>query len=169
MGVDASYTGVVGTDEYGRDLIEALNGKGVDTSHVHTAEGSTAVTKVEIVNGNRVFGDYIEGVMENFKLTDDDIAFLCRHDLVVSGIWGHTAGDLDKIKATGTTIVFDYSDQPNDPVVNASIAYVDYAFFGLESDDTDEVRAFMSRRYETSIAPPAVKGVQISVSTPSTK
>jgi len=143
LGIDASYTGVVGTDEYGRNLIDALNDKGVDTSHVHTAEGSTAVTKVEIVNGNRVFGDYIEGVMEDFRLTDDDITFLCRHDLVVSGIWGHTAGDLGKIKANGTTIAFDYSDQPNDPIVDASITHVDYAFFGLESDDTAEVRAFM--------------------------
>ena len=35
MGVDASYTGVVGTDECGKTMIEALNGKDVDTSHVH--------------------------------------------------------------------------------------------------------------------------------------
>ncbi len=143
MGLDASYTGAVGTDEYGARLVEALRGKGVDTSHVHVEEGSTAITKVEIVDGNRVFGDYIEGVMETFRMSDEDVAFLCGHDLVVSGIWGHTAEDLGKIKASGTPVVFDYSDQPQDPIVDASIANVDYAFFGLESEDNDEVRTFM--------------------------
>lgn len=146
MGIDASYTGVVGTDSYGKALIDALNRKGVDTSHVHVAEGSTAVTKVEVVNGNRVFGDYIEGVMEHFKLTDEDIDFLCTQDLVVSGIWGHTAQDLGKIRKHGIPIVFDYSDQPHDPIVDASISNVDYAFFGLDSDDTDEVRSFMREK-----------------------
>ena len=146
MGVDASYTGVVGTDECGKTMIEALNGKDVDTSHVHVEEGDTAKTMVEIINGNRVFGDYFEGVMENFKLSEDDIKFLCEHDLVVSGIWGHTDKDLAAIHETGTTVVFDYSDQPQDPMVDESIANVDYAFFGLESDDNEQVRAFMKEK-----------------------
>ena len=146
MGVDASYTGVVGTDECGKTMIEALNGKDVDTSHVHVEEGDTAKTMVEIINGNRVFCDYFEGVMENFKLSEDDIKFLCEHDLVVSGIWGHTDKDLAAIHETGTTVVFDYSDQPQDPMVDESIANVDYAFFGLESDDNEQVRAFMKEK-----------------------
>lgn len=144
MGVRTSYTGVVGTDEQGKVMIERLQEKGVDTSHVHIEEGSTAVTMVEIIDGNRVFGDYIEGVMEHFSLTDEDIEFLCSHDLVVSGIWGHTDKDLARIHDSGTPIVFDYSNQPEDPMVDASIGNVDYAFFGLESDDTPEVRAFMA-------------------------
>lgn len=143
MGVDSSYTGVVGTDSYGKTLVDALMAKGVDTSHVRCEQGSTAVTMVQIVDGNRVFGDYIEGVMEDFTLTDDEVEFLCGHDLVVSGIWGHADPFLERIHATGTTVVFDYSDQPQDPMVDATLAHVDYAFFGLESDDTDEVRSFM--------------------------
>lgn len=146
MGIDASYTGVVGTDEYGKTLVDALDSKGVDTSHVHVAEGSTAVTMVEIVNGNRVFGDYIEGVMEHFRLSDEDIEFLCSHDLVVSGIWGHTAEDLGKIRQSGTPVVFDYSDQPQDPIVDSSIGNVDYAFFGLDAEDSEEVRSFMREK-----------------------
>lgn len=146
MGVDASYTGAVGTDEQGKLLVDALDARGVDTSHVHVDEGPTAVTYVEIVSGNRVFGDYVEGVMEDFRLTDEDVEFLCSQDLIVSGIWGHTAEDLGKIRAHGTPIAFDYSDQPDDPIVDASIPNVDYAFFGLESDDTERIREFMKRK-----------------------
>ncbi|WP_068539341.1 fructoselysine 6-kinase [Olegusella massiliensis] len=146
MGIDASYTGVVGNDAYGKGLVDALSSKGVDVSHVHVEPGSTAITKVEIVNGNRVFGDYIEGVMEDFKVSEDDLKFLCSHDLVVSGIWGHTTDALAAIKESGTTVVFDYSDQPHDPIVDSSIANVDYAFFGLEARDTEEVRNFMREK-----------------------
>lgn len=147
MGIDASYTGVIGSDEYGRIMRESLIKKGVDISHLHINEGSTAITKVRLVNGNRVFGDYIEGVMESFAPTDEDISFLCMHDLIVSGIWGHTDKSLQKIKAQkDIPIVFDYSDQPEDPIVNASIPFVDYAFFGLEEESIENLREFMKQK-----------------------
>ena len=131
MGVDASYCGAVGTDEYGTFMLDALKGKGLDTS------------QVEIVNGNRVFGDYIEGVMEDFAPTDDDVKFFCEHDLVVSGIWGHADKAMPAVHAAGVPVVFDFSDQPQDPMVLETIPHVDYAFFGLESDDNEQVRAYM--------------------------
>ena len=143
MGVDASFTSVVGDDQWGTRMADALTGKGVDISHLHVEHGDTAVTMVEIVNGNRVFGDYIEGVMERFQLSDEDVAFICTHDLFVSGIWGHCDNRLKDIHDAGIPVVFDYSDQPQDPIVDATLAYVDYAFFGLESDDNEDVRAFM--------------------------
>ena len=154
MGIDASYTGAVGTDPEGAFLADALEAKGVDLSHLHVDEGQTAVTQVKIVNGNRVFGDYTEGVMDSFRLTEDDLAFVCGHDLFVSGIWGHTAEDLPAIKASGATVAFDFSDQPDDPMVDSALPYVDYAFFGLDADDSDEVRAFM--REKQAMGPKAV-------------
>ncbi|WP_432544381.1 fructoselysine 6-kinase [Kineococcus sp. SYSU DK002] len=145
LGVDSSYVGAVGDDAHGDLLRRALEGKGVDTSHLRVSPGSTALTQIEVVDGNRVFGEHDEGVMADFRLTADDLDFLCGHDLVVSGIWGHTAGDLAALKARGATIAFDYSDQPQDPVVDASLGDVDYAFFGLEADDGEELREFVRR------------------------
>ena len=63
LGDGISYVGAVGTDGRGAALLDALRGRGVDVSHVHVDEGSTAVTYVEHINGDRVFGDYDEGVM----------------------------------------------------------------------------------------------------------
>ena len=76
LGGGISYVGAVGTDGRGAALLDALRGRGVDVSHVHVDEGSTAVTYVEHINGDRVFGDYDEGVMARFALTEEDIAFL---------------------------------------------------------------------------------------------
>ena len=42
----------VGTDKYGKLMVELIASKGVDTTHVHFLEGNTAITHVELVNGN---------------------------------------------------------------------------------------------------------------------
>ncbi len=143
LGEEASYTGVVGDDKYGKVVIDALKGKGVDVSHVRTEHGSTAVTKVELVNGERVFGEYTEGVLANFRLSDEDVDFLCAYDMVVSGIWGNIESDLWKIKERGVPILFDFSNQPQHPIVEKAISHVDYAFFASDEGDTAELRRFM--------------------------
>ena len=94
LGGEASYTGVVGDDAYGKLMKDSIAKKGVDVSHLKVMPGSTAVTHVEIIDGERILGDYEEGVMAEFKLSEEDIEFLGSHDLVVSGIWGiEAAGD----------------------------------------------------------------------------
>ncbi|MFL0249418.1 fructoselysine 6-kinase [Clostridium neuense] len=147
LGGQASYTGVVGNDKYGQIMISALQKKGVDTSHLHVLPGNTAITHVELVNGERVLGDYEEGVLADFKLSEDDIEFICSHDIVISGLWGMIENDLYKIKAKGTLIAFDFANKYDDPVVEKAIDYVDYAFFASDDGDTDELRSFMKKMY----------------------
>ena len=67
LGGEASYTGVVGTDKYGTLMKEKITEKGVDTSHIRFEEGNTAITHVELIDGERVFGEYEEGVLADFK------------------------------------------------------------------------------------------------------
>lgn len=145
LGGHSSYTGVVGNDQYGKIMIEALRSKGVDTSHVRTLEGNTAITKVRLVDGERVFGDYDEGVLVDFKLSDSDIDFLCTHDIVVTGLWGMVENDLHKIKARGTLIAFDFATKPEGEVLEAAIGQVDYAFFSTDEGDTSKLRNLMKQ------------------------
>lgn len=143
LGQEASYTGVVGDDTYGAFVKKALMEKGIDISHVKTLHGDTAVSKIEIVNGDRVFTDYIEGVLVDFKLTKEDIDFLCSHDLVITGIWGMIEDDLSKIKEKGVPIAFDFSDQQHHLIVEKAIGSVTYAFFSDDRGDTPKLRAYM--------------------------
>ena len=69
LGGEASYTGVVGDDAYGKLMKDSIAKKGVDVSHLKVMPGSTAVTHVEIIDGERILGDYEEGVMAEFKLS----------------------------------------------------------------------------------------------------
>mgnify|MGYP002537594323 CR=1 FL=1 len=77
LGGEAAYIGPVGDDVYGQIMIETIKAKGVDTSHLRVEKGKTAVTQVELIDGERVFGDYDEGVLEKYKLTDEDIDYIC--------------------------------------------------------------------------------------------
>jgi fructoselysine 6-kinase len=145
MGGEASYTGVVGNDKYGQIMINTLREQDVDTSHVRVLPGNTAVTMVELVNGDRVLGDYYEGVMSSFKLTEEDIDFLCSHDIVVTGLWGNIENDLFKIKAKNTDIAFDFATKLNDPVIERAIYNVDYAFFSYDEGDNEFIREYMKK------------------------
>ena len=137
LGGEASYTGVVGTDESGRFMIEAIEKKGVDTSHVQGLEGNTAVSHVELLDGERVFGDYEEGVLADFKLRPEDVEFLCSHDMVATGIWGMIDGNLPEIAAKAP-VAFDFANKFASPVVTQAIPSVTYAFFSYDEESKED-------------------------------
>ena len=92
----------VGDDDYGTKLKQDLARMGVDISHVHTKHGVTAQTQVELHDNDRVFGDYTEGVMADFALSEEDYAWLAQYDIVHAAIWGHvTLGENGSIAWDG--------------------------------------------------------------------
>jgi fructoselysine 6-kinase len=141
--IRASYVGAVGDDHYGAVILNQIAAQGVDTSHVKTLPGNSAVTQVELVNGERVFGDYDPGVTASFKLDEEDIDFLAGHDIVVSALWGMVEDDLWRIKARGTAIAFDFATKLDDPVIDKAIPHVDYAFFAYDGEEEDFIRNYM--------------------------
>lgn len=148
LGGAASYTGVVGTDAYGSLMKEKIGEKGVDVSHIRFVEGNTAITHVELVGGERVFGEYEEGVLADFKLTEDEIEFLCGHDMVVTGLWGNVQNDLAAIREKGVKIAFDAATRPEDMAAQIAIPSVDYLFFASDDGDTEELRRQMKELKE---------------------
>ena len=149
LGGESSYTGVVGTDQYGKLMKEKIAEKGVDVSHIRFMEGSTAITHVELVDGERVFGEYEEGVLADFMLTYEEIDFLCSHDMVVTGLWGNVHDDLAKIQARGVKVAFDAATRPEDPAAVTAIPSVDYLFFATDDGDTPELRETMKQSKAT--------------------
>lgn len=135
LGGKSSYLGAVGNDANGEMLCAAVKAKGVDTSHVQVLPGATALSHVCRIDGERVFGDYEEGVMADFVLRDEDIEFMCRHDLVVSGRWGHAEGELHKVSACGIPVAFDCAENPLDGSSLVALPHTDIAFFADDNSD----------------------------------
>ncbi len=145
LGGEASYTGVVGDDTYGNIMLQALKRKNIDISHVGVIHGNTAITKVELINGERVFGDYDQGVLAQFFLCEADVDFLTSHDMVVSSLWGNIENDLYKIKEKSTPIAFDFANKLSGRILETAISYVDYAFFSYDEGDNEFIREFMKK------------------------
>lgn len=139
LGGESSYTGAVGTDSFGKIMISAIQNKGVDTSHIQVLDGKTAVTHVDIVDGDRVFGKYEEGVLADFKLREQDISFIKKHDLAVTGIWGMIEDELPLISKE-IPIAFDFANKFANPIVEKAIPYVTYAFFSFDEESRNEFR-----------------------------
>lgn len=145
-GGEASYTGVVGTDPYGSVMKESIAAKGVDVTTVTAKEGKTAITHVELKNGERVFGEYEEGVMADFVLSDTQMEYLCEQDLVVTALWGNVHDQLKEIHDHGVKVAYDAATAPESKVAQIAIPATDYLFYSAESD-TEALRKQMRELY----------------------
>lgn len=148
LGVESSFIGAIGTDDYGKLILETLKNEGVDSSHVQIIPGVTANTQVEFNGNDRVLGDYEEGVMGIYKLNDSDIAFLSDFDLVHSAIWGCVHTDLHKVRENGTEVSFDFADKlEGNEITDYMIKNCDYAIFSYEKDD-EYIREYLKKMHE---------------------
>lgn len=135
LGSNASYVGIVGNDAYGKLMLEKISEKNVDVSNVEVREGSTAITCVEIKDGDRVFGEYYEGVLEDFTLSENQKNFIYKHDLIVSGLWGNVHHEFEEFKKHGLITVFDGHNRPYDYAPQIALPFVDYFFYSVDEDD----------------------------------
>ena len=126
LGTPSSYIGAVGNDENGKMIIDSLAGKSVDVSHVKVLEGITAITHVQRISGERVFGDSDPGVSALLELTEEDLDFIGTHDLAVTGLWGYTEPFL-----------------PILPQGKEGIRHADYVFFSDDEADEEQLRQKM--------------------------
>lgn len=148
LGGSASYTGPVGDDAYGRLLRQAVAAKGVDISHLHVLPGSTAVSQVELRDGERIFGDYDEGVLAGYTLSPDDLDFICSHDVAVCDLWGKVEGFFPTLRARGLPTAFDCATRPEDPASQRAIPHTDYLFFSAQKDSPalrEQLRAYQAQ------------------------
>ena len=143
LGEEAAYIGPVGDDTYGQIMIDAVKGKGVDTSHLRVEQGKTAVTQVELIDGERVFGDYDEGVLADYVLTEEDMEFISSYDMVVCDLWGKVEGQFKDLKERGIVTAFDCATEPDSTESLTAIPYADYVFFSVDDGDTDANREKM--------------------------
>ena len=147
LGGESSYIGPVGNDEFGHIMYNAIQNKGVDVSHSQFKEGKTAVTQVELLNGERVFGDYDEGVLADYKLSEDDISFICSHDIVICDLWGKVEGYFEELHGRGIKTAFDCATRPDDEACKVAIPYSDYVFFSNDESSIELLKAQMEEIY----------------------
>lgn len=145
LGAQPSYLGAVGTDEFGRGMLEALQERKIDISHVQILEGKTAITCITLEGNERILGEYEEGVMSQFTLRDQDFSFIEGQDLFISGLWGHTENQLARIQELGVPVAFDFADKEESEKALIALTHTDIAFFSDDSSDLDDLKEKLKR------------------------
>lgn len=132
-----SFVGPVARDEGGIILLEALKAFDVSSQHISLLEGSSPLSIVEVVSGDRTFKGLEIGVLEDFILNKEQISFLRNQDHIHSSIMGGIIGQLGDIKGKGS-ISFDFSILRNRKIIMEAMKWVDYAFFSSKVFEATE-------------------------------
>lgn len=144
LGLDVSLISTTGTDENGQMMVSTLRDLGLDISHLTVKQGATAVTYMDLLDGERIHGEYVEGVLENMVFSEEDIRFAAEHDLIHSALWGKADSILGEVRKKSRGLIsFDYADRLEDPVVRRTAPYVDYGFFSYHSGRDQVIEDFL--------------------------
>lgn len=152
----SAYMGYFGDDLSGDFVRKTLTELGVDISHACVLHGENGYSKVSIIDGDRIFGDYNEGGIRGktlFDVDDEGIAYMKGFDLVHSGNYSFMESQLPKIREAGIDISFDFSDDSSDAYYQEVAPYVTYAFCSKDGDE-DEVKAHL--RFVKALGPEIV-------------
>lgn len=157
LGVDVSIISTTGSDDNGKWMIESLKKEGLDISHLKVAEGQTAITYMDMVDNDRVHGDYIEGVLANMVFDEEDINFAASHDLVHTALWGMADKAIIEIAKKGTPVAFDYADRLDHELVEKTLPYVTYGFYSYHNGHDEFIEKFLIDKVD--------RGMKIAVAT----
>lgn len=135
--MDASYLGAIGNDEYGLLIKETLDNKNIDISHLNILDGKTAISSIELINNERIFIDYDEGVLKEFKLNNNDKEFILKHDILFCDYWSNQEEYLKEFK-NKIKIVYDLADK--NPMEFKYINDIDYLFFSNPNITKEELK-----------------------------
>jgi fructoselysine 6-kinase len=140
----ASYIGILGTDQAGSHVLHALITENIDVSHVRQAIGPNAQATVTLREGERVFVGSTGGVQEqlSIRLNGDDIAFVNLHDLVHTSVYSHIEDELPNIPLD---ISFDFSTHRNIEYLDTVCPHISLAFFSGSDLEWEDCHALMQR------------------------
>ncbi len=150
LGISTVYVGALGNDRAGEVIMHELVRHGMDTSYVHVCEGNSAVCDVYLEDGERILGDYDEGVCGVYSLSEADMHELIQADICLCDYWGRQEIHFPYLHEHGARIALDAADRADDPQVRKLLPYVTYLFFSAEGDDP-KLREKMKQMQETGV------------------
>lgn len=134
MGAESAYLGAVGRDENGVLVKQKLESFGVNTDHLHLLDGKTAVTKIELIENDRCFRGYDEGVLAEKYVTEEDLTFIRSCDYMHTSVYGNCQELLQKVE-NDVVIAYDFAYKLEHETIPEVLKHIHYGFFSYEADD----------------------------------
>jgi fructoselysine 6-kinase len=128
FGCRAAYLGWMADDAHGRLVRDALINERVDISHSRFIFGEGAYCEITLKEGDRIFGDFSEGVCGQISLNEDDLRFISEFDLVHTSVYSHLDDQLNLLAGHARILSYDFSQEwnmdslkKNLPLINLAI------------------------------------------------
>ncbi len=127
MGCHAAYLGWLADDPHGQLVRDALIQEEVDISHTRFVDGEGAFCEITLKDGDRVFGEYSEGVCGQISLNQDDLNFISGFDLAHTSVYSHLDGQLDILANHAKRLSYDFSQEWDMLSLKRTLPFVDIA------------------------------------------
>jgi fructoselysine 6-kinase len=147
-GASTSYLGWLADDARGKLIKESLESEDIDLTHCRVVDGENAFCEVNIVDGERVFGQYSEGVCDQLSLTEHDFSFISKHDLVHTSLYSFIEPYLPALKEKSKALSFDFTSDWDQDYLQSNAKYVDIAILSSQASTLEENRDMMVWLYQ---------------------
>ena len=144
-GIQSAYLGAMGDDERGALILDALRQEDVDVSHCKIIAGTAnGYAEVNLIDGERVFGEYSSGAAAHLVLDTQDLAFISGFEIVHSSVYSCLEAQLPELKVASRFLCYDFSNQVEDKAYLAkTLPFVDLAVFSLSDHPHLEAQAVL--------------------------
>ncbi|OOP74688.1 fructoselysine 6-kinase [Clostridium beijerinckii] len=136
LGCEIALVSIKGNDIFGKSIENVLNKSGIDLSHFHKGDKQSAMAQMNLINGDRVHEQFFGNVLADFKLTEDDIEFIKKFDIVYSERWARIGRYIKDIKLQNQIWIHDFSKRLDETVNEGVLPYLDYAFYSYPQKDS---------------------------------
>jgi fructoselysine 6-kinase len=147
IGSSAAYLGWLAKDPHGRLVYDALVDEGVDVSHCRLVEGQNAFCEVTLKDGDRVFGNFSEGVCDQINLNNDDLQFISTFDLVHTSVYSFITPYLKQLRSVSKTLSFDFSNEWDKESLAKILPFVNIALISNQIMNIDENKELINFAY----------------------
>jgi fructoselysine 6-kinase len=154
LGCPAAYLGWLAKDPHGMLIYNALLEEGVDVSHCRLIEGQNAYCEVSLKDGERVFGDFSEGVCGQIALDEKDLDYISTFDLIHSSVYSFLTPFIQKIRSAAKRVSFDFSREWDRESLAEMLPYVDIALISNPVRNIDENKELIN--YAAAFGPDIV-------------
>ncbi len=134
LGGVSEYLSAVGRDEEGQVIRHALEEQGVSFNRLQTLDGNTAVTRIRLENGERLFLGYDEGVLRQLTLGKEDLEYINGFDYLHTSVYGNIEKYLTDLTGSAK-IIYDFAGKYDQQRFQDIVSCVDYAFLSYERED----------------------------------
>lgn len=147
---EVAYLGIFGDDENALHLQNSLSSEKVKLDRCRRAYGRTAMPKVCLKDGDRVFmAGPRDSVAHLFKLrlVNEDLEYIKQFDICHTSCYSNIEQELPQLK-NYLDVSFDFSEMMDDNYISEVCPYIKYAFFSGSGLSDSEINKLIDKCHE---------------------